>query len=110
MNAWPARSSRRSSPCSPRRRLRRRRRRSLGAGVPAGAERCRHDATASHARLVESLRAYSFDLEEIQAALEEGDQAAITESLSGLESLDSVRELRAAGDALQELGYTFEAS
>jgi hypothetical protein len=43
-------------------------------------------------------------------ALGEGDQAAITESLSGLESLDSVRELRAAGEALHELGYTFEAS
>jgi chromosome segregation ATPase len=66
------------------------------------------DAEDAHNRLVDSLHAYSDDLEEIQGKLESGSDAEITESLSGLQNLDSVKELQQAGADLEELGYRFE--
>ena len=66
------------------------------------------DAVEAHDRLVDALRAYSDDLEDVQGALEEGSEAAIAESLAGLEGLESVDDLRRAGSELEKLGYTFE--
>lgn len=66
------------------------------------------DVADAHDRLVDSLRAYSDDLEEIQGKLEDGTEAEITKSFAGLQNLDSVRELQRAGAELEELGYTFE--
>jgi hypothetical protein len=66
------------------------------------------DAEDAHNRLVDSLHAYSDDLEEIQGKLESGSDAEITESLSGLQNLDSVKDLQKAGADLEELGYRFE--
>jgi septal ring factor EnvC (AmiA/AmiB activator) len=66
------------------------------------------DAEDAHNRLVDSLHAYSDDLEEIQGKLESGSDAEITESLRGLQNLDSVKDLQQAGADLEELGYRFE--
>jgi hypothetical protein len=68
------------------------------------------EAEDAHNRLVDSLHAYSDDLEEIQGKLERGNEAEIAESLSGLENFDSVRDLQKAGADLEKLGYRFEST
>lgn len=66
------------------------------------------NAEQGNEELVDALRAYADDLDELREPLEGGNLSEIQKRLGELEQLDSVENLQQAAQNLQEAGYSFE--
>lgn len=66
------------------------------------------NAEQANEELVNALRAYAEDLDELREPLESGNLSDIQKRLGELEQLDSVEDLQQAAQNLQEAGYSFE--
>lgn len=66
------------------------------------------DVAGPHDRLVEGVRGFAKELEELGQALEEGDLAAAAAFQEKLTQSESVQKIREAAKQLQDDGYSLE--
>lgn len=66
------------------------------------------DVEATHGKLVEGIRGFADDLDELNDALERGDSDAVRSFEDDFTKSDSVKQIQAAALELQQKGYTLE--
>jgi hypothetical protein len=66
------------------------------------------DVEGAHEKLVQGIRGFAGDLDDLKDALERQDLAAISSFENGFTSSDSVKQIQEAAKELQEKGYALE--